>query len=461
MSASSRDIGADCRVIAVEADAEVRVQRGTVLGGSPGPWPMVNSLRHYDWGCSTTLARLQSRLPSGRPEAELWAGAHPAAPSDIVVPEEGAVSLLTAIGRDPLQMLGADCVERFGARLPFLLKVLAVKRALSIQVHPSPGQARQGFDREEQDGVPSRLRTYVDPFAKPELLVPVSTFVALAGLRPCEDALRMLEPLGVAALAPVIRELKGMPGRSGCANALIMLSTWPRAERSELAGAIRRAVRPLLESSSPGRGGHGDAPPGLGEEERVSLEWVLRLADQHDSDPLIVAPLLLQLHRLAPRRAMYLPPGVPHAYLSGTGIEVMASSDNVVRGGLTTKRVDADALRDVLDPDAQPVLDLEPAAESARETWWRPSSPEFALSRMVIEGPGVALRRTPEDLPGPEVFFCLQGEVTVASHRRTTNLRQGNAAYLAPCPEAPVLSGAGEVFRVVAGFATARRKATT
>jgi mannose-6-phosphate isomerase len=459
MSASSRDIGVDSTV-AIERDAGVRVHGESVLAGSPGPWLMVNAVRNYDWGCHTTLARLQGRLPCGRPEAELWAGAHPVAPSEIVVPEDGAVSLLTAIDRDPLHMLGTDCVERFGVRLPFLLKVLAVKRALSIQVHPSSDQARQGFDREEEDGVPAELRTYVDPFAKPELLVPVSTFVALAGFRPGEKALRMLESLGVPALAPVTHELAGRSGATGCARALIRLATWPRAQRTALAGAILRGVELLLEDRSDGRDGRDPAPPALTEEDRIGLEWVLRLANQHDGDPLIVAPLLLTLHHLAPRQAMYVPAGVPHVYLSGTGIEVMASSDNVVRGGLTTKRVHGDALRDVLDPDAQPVLDPQPAVATARETWWQPPSPEFALSRLVIDGSAVTLRRDPEDLPGPEVFLCLQGEVTVASSRRTISLRPGRAAYVAPCPEAPVLAGAGEVFRVVAGLTTTRRTAT-
>jgi mannose-6-phosphate isomerase len=141
-----------------------------------GPLLMRNPIRDYDWGSLTALARLQGREPSGSPEAELWIGAHPAASSEVVDRQGQCRDLAELIAADPVGLLGAQCLARFGARLPFLTKVLAVDRALSVQVHPDAEQAARGYVREETGGIPpnSALRSYVDPFPKPELVMRLS-----------------------------------------------------------------------------------------------------------------------------------------------------------------------------------------------------------------------------------------------------------------------------------------------
>lgn len=414
----------------------------------PGPWLMDNPVRAYDWGCPTSLARIQDRPPSGGPEAELWMGAHPSAPSRLYTEDTGFVDIPSAIKAAPEAILGTRCVEQFGARLPFLLKVLAVRRALSIQVHPSPAQAAAGFAREQAAGTPPDRRSYVDPFAKPEMLVAVSAFAALAGLRPRASIEHLTRRLALPELRVLDTALAAHAGGSGSVQIFAALATLAADRRAEAAAAVRRRAADLLAA-----GAHDT------EDDRLSLEWVLRLADQHSGDPLILAPLLLNLHRLAPGDALFLPPGVPHAYLEGVGVEVMGSSDNVVRGGLTTKRIDTSALVDLLDPHAAPLAGPAGVATGVAvgvaagpgETRWQPPVPEFALSRIVVDGPEVPLSAD-GDLPeGPQVLLCLDGEVTVTSPARSVQLRGGRSAFLAATGDRVSLTGRGVVFRATTG----------
>jgi mannose-6-phosphate isomerase len=398
---------------------------------------MVNSVREYDWGSTCALAALQGREPSGRPEAELWMGAHPTAPSRLRLAGGSEVSLAAVIETDPVAVLGAECTALFGARLPFLLKVLAVERALSIQVHPSRAQAAAGFAREQSAAVPEAERSYVDPYAKPEMLLPVAEFAAMAGLRHRDQVVQMLAGLDVPALRPVLLALKSQAGQAGPAGTLATLATWPRAERHALARSIRDRARSLLSGPA----------ASLDADQRSSLEWVITLASQHPSDPLVVAPLVLRLHRLQAGQAMYLPAGVPHAYLSGIGLEIMASSDNVVRAGLTNKRVDGQALVHLLDPDAMPLLEVPQVALSSHEMQWQPPVPEFALSRVVVDNVRVTLSRKPGDPVCPEVLLCLRGEVTVVSRRHNLSLRAGQSAFLCASASPVSLAGNGEIYR--------------
>jgi mannose-6-phosphate isomerase len=411
------------------------------LAGAPGPWEMVNAVREYEWGSTRALAALQGREPSGRPEAELWMGAHPTAPSRLRLADGSEISLAAAIQADPVGVLGRDCTERFGARLPFMLKVLAVERALSIQVHPSPAQAVAGFAREQAAGISQAERSYVDPYAKPEMLLPVSEFTALVGLRRRDLVIQMLSGLDVPALRPVMLALKSQAGQAGPALVLATLATWPRPQRHALASSIHERAHRLL----------GSPATSLDVDERSSLEWVITLANQHPSDPLVMAPLVLQLYRLQPGQALYLPAGVPHTYLSGMGLEVMASSDNVVRGGLTNKRVDGQALVHLLDPGALPLLEVPQVALSSHETRWQPPVPDFALSQVVVDNVAVTLSRKPGDPVGPEVLLCLCGEITVSSDGGNLGLRGGRSAFLCASATPAVLAGTGQVYRATVG----------
>ncbi|MDI1461235.1 mannose-6-phosphate isomerase, class I [Catellatospora sp. KI3] len=356
---------------------------------------LTNPVKEYDWGSTTELAALLG-LPPGPPRAELWLGAHPSGPSTL---DRGGrtYTLAEVLDADPVGELGTATVDRFGPRLPFLLKLLSARRALSLQVHPSDEQARQGYARRDPH--------YADPWAKPELVVALTEFSALAGLRPAAEAADLLARLALPQLAPVVAAL----GQGDVAAALHTVLTWPRTARRELVTAVAAAAREL--------GGQ-------------DFDATARLAGQHPDDPAVLAPLLLRRHTLAPGQALYLPAGVLHTYLGGFAVEVMGASDNVLRAGLTGKPVDVPALLAITDVRAQPGR-VVPDASGV----YRPGCPQFRLHHVS----GSTSR-----LAGalPRILLCTGGTVTAGEHR----LHAGQAVFLPARHDPLTIRGEGTAY---------------
>ena len=300
----------------------------------------------YAWGSHTAIAELQGRpAPTAKPEAELWMGAHPSAPSG--VERAGVRTTLDAvIAADPAGELGAECAARFGGRLPFLLKVLGVEKPLSIQVHPSREQAEAGYRAENERGLApgDKSRNYVDDWPKPEILCALTRFEALAGMRTAADAAALLRALEVSELAPLAADLASATELAGAADpaalnrALAAILTWPAAGRD----GARRGRRGRLRA---GRGGRRRVRGRVRRDRRGPR-------GDHPGDLGIVASLLLRYVVLRPGEAIFMPAGGLHAYLRGTGVELLANSDNVVRAGLTPKHIDVPELLKLLDPAA-------------------------------------------------------------------------------------------------------------
>lgn len=361
-------------------------------------------------------------------------GAHPGAPSTLVLGET-ALSLASAVAAHPAEVLGEDCLRRFGARLPFLLKVLAVERALSIQVHPDATRAAAGFRAERDTGIPIGQGTYADPFPKPEMLLALDEFWALAGLRSVDEIASLLGVLGLPELDHTLRTAH----EEGPASALSGLATHPAPEREALAATIRASVERKLPT---------ELDPGT----RTVLDWIRLLSEQRPTDPMVLAPCLLHLHRLSPGGTLFLPAGVPHAYLSGNGIEIMGASDNVIRAGLTTKRVDTAALRLVVDPTAQPVLDVPYVAVSRQELRWTPPVEEFTLGRIDLDGGTFQLPAPATDRTGPGILFCLNGSIRLGGgDGRTLELGGGQSAFLTGTSTGTSATGTGTLFHAAAG----------
>lgn len=368
-----------------------------------------NPIRRYAWGSRSVLAGLQGRpVPSPAPEAELWIGAHPANPS---VREPDGTPLTEVIAKAPVEALGQAVVDRFGPRLPYLLKVLAAAAPLSLQAHPDAGQAAAGFAAEEAAGVPrdAPRRRYVDPYHKPELLVAVSQFRALCGFREPAAAAELFAGLGVPALAPVVAALR--------------------------AGELAAAVRWLLAHPEPAAlvaAVVAAGPPPLARE----------LAAAYPDDVGVLLALLLNELTLAPGEAIFMPAGNLHMYLRGTGVELMAASDNVLRGGLTPKYVDVPELLRVLrfEPLLDPVRRPVPVAPGVA-TWPVPV-PDFALHRVRLSGP---VARAELALPGPRLVVCLAGQVGVDDGVATITLGSGEAAFGRP-GRPLVIVGTGETY---------------
>jgi mannose-6-phosphate isomerase len=373
-----------------------------------------NTIQPYAWGSRTALAELTGRpTPSPGPEAELWLGAHPGAPSE-VVRDGRPLGLDEAIALSPEQALGARVAQAFDGHLPFLLKVLAAAKPLSLQAHPSKQQAQEGFAREEAEDIPrdSPQRNYRDANHKPELICALTRFDALCGFRAVPDTLRLLEGLAVPSLAPHLQVLRNEGPVEFLASVLQAL------ERGALAKAVAEAVaaRPV---------------PGF----EAECAWGVKLAAQYPGDTGLLGALALNFVTLAPGEALYLGAGNLHAYLEGVGVEVMANSDNVLRGGLTPKHVDVEELLEVLDPVAGPVTVLRPSG--APEAVYPTPAAEFRLSRLDVKAP-VTLKRW-----GPDLLLVTGGAVRVAGE----TLTKGQSVFV-PFSDGPVtVDGAGTVFR--------------
>ncbi|MEJ5946609.1 type I phosphomannose isomerase catalytic subunit [Pseudokineococcus basanitobsidens] len=414
---------------------------------------MTGVVRDYAWGSRTALPALLGLPADGGPQAELWLGAHPGAPA-----RAGDEPLDALVARDAAGVLGPRVRGRFGDRLPYLLKALAADAPLSLQVHPSEEQARAGFAREDEAGlaVDAPDRSYKDPHHKPEMLVALTPFEALCGFREPHVAVAALRRLHVPEAAHLVELLSGPDAETSLRDALSYLLSGSE-EVAALVEAVAAACadEPLdepdpdddpdddagwaPEASAPGgagaasvRGGEGlagdERPPedveaGAGDPDRRT---VAELSAHHPGDPGVLVALLLHRVRLEPGEAVWLPAGNVHAYLSGVGVELMAASDNVLRGGLTTKHVDVAELQRVVDTRPLPVPQVQPRTPAEGVQVWRPGPDELEL--WCLRPTGDDALGGPAD--GPRVVLCSTGEVDLRTSSGALHLARGGAALV-------------------------------
>lgn len=347
------------------------------------------ALRTYPWGSRTMLADLRgTQSPSSTPEAELWFGAHPAAPSTVA-----GRPLNDVIEADPQSALGPRVADAYGAELPFLVKLLAAGEPLSIQAHPSKEQAIEGFERENAQGIAlgDPRRNYKDANPKPELIVALTPFRALAGFRPTHLTRELFDALGpLQRYSPLL--IRETPQESLRAVFTTLISL-PAGLRVALLNGVEVAARELLADG---------AEPWM----REVAETFCQLAERYPGDVGALAALMLNHVTLAPGEALFLGAGQPHAYLHGLGVEVMANSDNVLRGGLTSKHVDVPELARVLDFSE---LSDPRAAATERDGVVEYQLPidEFRVSRHTL-GADDAMDVTDD---GPAIVLCTAGHV--------------------------------------------------
>ncbi|MFJ5265835.1 mannose-6-phosphate isomerase, class I [Streptomyces sp. NPDC088387] len=373
-----------------------------------------NTVRPYAWGSTTAIPQLLGVAPTGEPQAEMWMGAHPGAPSR--TPRGTLVEIVDA---DPEKELGAAAVAKFGPRLPFLLKLLAAGAPLSVQVHPNLEQAREGYADEERRGIPidAPHRNYKDANHKPELICALTEFDGLCGFRPPLEAAAALDHLGVDSLKPYVDLLHARPEDAALREVLTAVLT---ADRAEMAHTVTEAAAACVRI-----GGHYTPYAGI--------------AHHFPGDPGVIAAMLLNHVRLQPGEALYLGAGIPHAYLSGLGVEIMANSDNVLRCGLTPKHVDVpELLRVVRFESSDPGVLRPEAAPDGEEVYDTPID-EFRLSRYVLPkgGAGHDLTRAT-----PQILLCTAGTVRAGDDELTP----GQSVFV-PAGETAEVSGTGTLFR--------------
>ncbi|KUL33953.1 mannose-6-phosphate isomerase [Streptomyces sp. NRRL F-4489] len=392
---------------------------------------LATTVRPYAWGSTTALPDLLGTPPTGEPQAEMWFGAHPAAPARLDR-GRGPVSLADVIAADPEAELGPAAVRAFGPRLPFLLKLLAAGAPLSLQVHPDRAQAEAGFAAEEARGIPldAPHRNYKDRNHKPELICALTPFEGLCGFRHPAEAADLLDGLGVGDLKPYADILRAEPGPAALREVLTAVLG---AERHAVADTADRAASAAAQLAP--KGGPYAA----------AYAACATLGHHHPGDPGVLAALLLNHVVLQPGEALFLGAGVPHAYLSGLGVELMANSDNVLRCGLTPKHIDVPELLRVVRFEPRDAGVLRPEDTGGEEVYDTRTA-EFRLSRFVL-APGAAARPLPAG--PPQILLCTAGTVRLTSDRGTTReaaLTPGTAVF-APAGEHLTATGDGTLFR--------------
>lgn len=405
------------------------------------------AIRTYAWGSRTAIAEFTGRpVPAAHPEAELWLGANPGDPSWLEAPG-GETSLLEALHDDPEGQLGAATRARFGDTLPFLVKVLAADEPLSLQAHPSAEQAAEGFRREERLGIPvtSPVRNYRDASHKPELLVALHQFEALAGFRPAAKTVELLRALAVSDLDPSIDLLNDQSDADGLRA---LFTTWITAPQPDIDVLVSAVLDGAINYLSCGA-----------TEFAAEAKTVLELGERYPGDAGVLAALLLNRITLGPGEGIYLAAGNLHAYLRGVALEVMANSDNVLRGGLTPKHVDVPELLRVLNfnPTTESQLRAETHQDGFAAFYDTPTA-EFAASMLTLgdeqvghEVDAPSRRGAPQ---GPQILLCTEGATVVHGKSGALTLTRGAAAWVA-ADDGPIRLVAQEptkIFRATVGL---------
>ena len=363
-------------------------------------------LQSYPWGSRTHLAELTgAATPSSKPWAELWFGAHPLASATIA-------------GRDLDQVIAADPEAALGERgsadtaLPFLLKLLAAAEPLSLQAHPTLAEAQEGFAREEEQGIAptAHFRNYRDSNHKPELIVALTEFHALAGFRPVARTKELFAQLNIEQLDHYLGLLDAADEDSGLRALFTTWLTLPQGALDRLIDAVARACAAFTGTDA--------------EFARVAHTTV-ELARKYPSDPGVLGAMLLNRLCLKPGEAIFLGAGQLHAYLSGMGVEIMANSDNVLRGGLTSKHVDVVELLRVLSfaPLQDPVLH----ARDGRDGWRVFPAPvsEFELRTRALDATAVPL-----EAKGAAIVLVTSGSAVLQQGEQELEVPRGHAAWV-------------------------------
>ena len=372
-----------------------------------------NSILNYSWGSKTFIPKLIGLPgPVDQPMAKIWMGAHPKAPSRVIGPGKREISLIGLIQKAPDRILGKAVQERFGSHLPFLFKILAVGRPLSIQAHPNQKQARQGYARENKlkISLEARQRNYQDDHHKPEIICSLGSFWALIGFRPWREIIDLLKKNGLKKLAKEFR-----PGD---------LSSEPQALRSFFTHLIhlgKEQQRALVHEAVA-------KAASLKDPDRAA-QWVVKLGRLFPDDIMALAPLFLNLVHLKAGEAAYVAPGELHAYLKGNAIELMANSDNSLRGGLTPKHVDSSELLKIVSFAGRPIPVLRPKARQEGERIYQTPAEEFQLSVIHLQSQRPFAGYTENRVT---IMICTRGLARIRSsaNRTAIPLSRGTAVVI-------------------------------
>ncbi len=388
-----------------------------------------NPVQEYAWGSKTAIQSLLGEpVPSDRPAAELWMGAHPKSPSMVLIDGKWQ-SLEAVIRRTPASILGEKVARRFSNRLPFLFKVLAVERSLSIQVHPHLKQAQQGFKREDSVGIPldAPKRNYRDPNHKPEIICALRPMQVLKGFRRIEETLSLMQELSCSMLSNELALLRQEPNPEGLKRFFAGLMAMERKQQvlvvTEVTGSAQRHAN-----------------------QDGAFFWVAELNRQYPKDIGVLSPLLLNLVYLEPGEAIYLPAGELHAYLQGVGVELMANSDNVLRMGLTHKHIDVSEVLRIATFETGSLQKVESVNDGPCQRKYVTPSKEFLLS--VISPDKGEFFESPEDR-SVEILICIEGSALVTELRgkEAVELSRGSSVVIPSAAPGYRIAGDATIYK--------------
>jgi len=417
---------------------------------------LTGSTRRYDWGSAAVIPTFLGTEPDGQPVAEVWFGAHPSAPALAVEPAptagpaRAASPLDAVVAADPETILGASVAASCGGRLPYLVKLLAAERPLSLQVHPTPEQARAGRAGEIARGVPEHERSFTDDGAKPETLVALAPMRALAGFRPAAEVAADLRRLDVPGLSGVVATLTGEGTEPERLQAAFRATLELPLTSVVAALTALDVVAPRPASSASGAV-EDAATPRLGTD---SLEVAREILGFYPGDAGVLATVFLNAVDLAPGEALDVGAGVVHCYVRGFGLEVMASSDNVLRAGLTSKRVDVPVLMDLVDFTPAPARVLAPEPQDVAgdgalvAVHYATAAREYDLTILTVDATAA---RAVGGASGPRLVVVLDGALVLGpaaapgSPAGRGAVASRGAAFLVPDGEVVEVRGQGRL----------------
>ena len=388
-----------------------------------------NTLQKYDWGSRTAIQELLGNTEfSSEPAAELWMGAHPKAPSRV---DQGGqwIALNELIAQNPQAVLGEHVARKFHNQLPYLFKVLAAAKPLSIQAHPSRAQAQAGFEFENNQGIPVNAthRNYKDANHKPECICALSPFWALYGFRSIADILLRVGEVCPNGLGSELNQLKKEADPGGLKLFFTKLMSLETGKKMQVIDEAIQNVSKRLDQ----------AP---------EFHWTAKLGAEYPSDIGVLAPLYLNLIQLTPGQALFLPAGELHAYLEGVGIELMANSDNVLRGGLTPKHIDVPELLKVLNFRPRKIKLLDAKHLDKTEKVYASLAEEFVLSVIKISNDDFYQK---SNMASAEILLCTEGDARLegsdSNHR--LHIKRGDSAIVFAAAESYFIKGNAVLFK--------------
>ncbi|AEJ19845.1 mannose-6-phosphate isomerase, class I [Gracilinema caldarium] len=403
----------------------------------PNFYLLKNPIQRYAWGSKHWIQDLLDLSEQDRqgPMAELWMGAHSRSPS-IAFTDETEQPLDKLIQEHPVHFLGDTIAHDFSS-LPYLFKILAAASPLSIQAHPDKQQAEQGFAREAKAGIPlsAENRNYKDSNHKPEIICAISPFTAMCGFRTQAEIAELLSLLDVTELEQSLVAIQQIDRKEAYRDFLLSLFLLPQQTRERITKHIQ-AKLPKLEQKHP----------------RYAKEWELinLFCTLYPGDSAIISPLYLNVLSLNPGEAIFLPAGVLHAYIHGFGVELMANSDNVLRGGLTPKHIDIKELLNIIRFES-----FKPAVLSAQKTQqgyhiYPSQVREFSLFHVAV-----TMDKAQQLMPGtPIILIVLDGCVSIGTEQEKKTLQKGMSVFLPAEREQLILEGSAHIFGATTGEGT-------